>query len=115
MDNTKEVQRELEVAWQRLLYKLKPLFRRKPGIEAMLFLIGIQELGKIAPQFSKEEKQDLMHMATCHLLSSEGYYRLVEKDAEGWLHYEATGKPLPDNLATQENLLKKLILRYFEE
>ena len=32
-------------------------------MEAILFLIGIQEVGDFQTQISKEQKQDLMHVA----------------------------------------------------
>ena len=45
-------------------------------LQAILFLIGIQELGKGYQEFSKQEKMDLLHIAICRLLSNYGYYEL---------------------------------------
>ena len=45
-------------------------------MEAILFLIGIQEVGDFRTKFTKEQKQDLMHVAVCSLLSPSGYYEL---------------------------------------
>ena len=56
-------------------------------MEAILFLIGIQEVGDFQTKFTKEQKQDLMHVAVCSLLSPSGYYELEMVDEEGWPHY----------------------------
>ncbi len=65
---------EYDAEWEALLEKLENTLGKKPNLEALLFLIGMQELGKGTRVFSKEEKQDLMHIAVCRLLSLEGYY-----------------------------------------
>lgn len=85
---------------------------KETDLQGMLFLIGIQELGKGPRSYSKEEKQDLMHIATCKLLSQEGYYRFLKHDKQGWPHYEQQ-KPLPaGGLLAQEELLKTLVVKY---
>jgi hypothetical protein len=84
-------------------------------MEAILFLIGIQEFGDIKAKFTKEQKQDLMHVATCSLLSQSGYYELERVDQDGWPHYRQL-KSLPVmTLVEQENFLKDHILLYFEQ
>lgn len=66
---------------------LKEQFGKAPDMNALLFLIGIRELGQVREQFTKEEKQDLMHIATCRLLSDKGYFSLEGLDDEGWPHW----------------------------
>lgn len=84
-------------------------------MESILFLIGIQELGNIRKKFTKEQKQDLMHIAICRLLTNSGYFELERVDEEGWPHYKQL-KPMPDmNPIDQENFLKDHVLLYFEE
>ena len=84
-------------------------------METILFLIGIQEFGEIREKFTKEQKQDLMHVAVCSLLSPSGYYELESVDADGWPHYKQL-KPMPDmSMPEQENFLKDHILLYFEK
>jgi hypothetical protein len=69
----------------------------------------------VQENFSKEEKQDLMHIATCAILSRSGYYQLEHLDQEGWPHWKLV-KPLPAlSLKEQEDFLKEHILMYFEE
>jgi hypothetical protein len=106
---------DLQQRWWTLEAKLTERFGKKPDLEAILFLIGIQELGQIRKTFTKEQKQDLMHVAVCRLLSSSGYYELERTDEEGWPHYRQL-KPMPDmSTPEQENFLKDHILLYFEE
>jgi hypothetical protein len=106
---------QLEFQWGKLLVQLQNQFGKKPDIDALLFLIGVRELGKMPEDFSKEEKQNLMHIATCKLLSRQGYYELEFADQDGWPHWKAV-KPLPDmDLIAQENLLKENIINYFIE
>ena len=107
---------EIERKWQALRLKLKDVIGKKPkDLNAILFLIGVQELGRGPKNFSKEEKQDLMHIAICKVLSFSGFYELEGIDAEGWPHWKMI-KPLPHfDLIEQEKLLKMHILDYFEQ
>ncbi len=83
-------------------------------MEGILFLIGIQEFGDIRAKFTKEQKQDLIHIAVCSLLSQSGYYEIGGVDSEGWPHFRQL-KELPVmNLIEQENFLKDHVLLYFE-
>jgi len=100
--------------WQDLLYELKSKLGRKPDFQGVLFLIGVQELNQLNRSFTKEEKQDLMHIAICKLLAPEGYYKLHYVDDDGWPHYDLLKEPPNLNLVQQEFMLKKQILKYFE-
>jgi hypothetical protein len=105
---------ESSLKWNNLLLRLENLVDKKPDLNAILFLIGIQELGSGKRVFTKEQKQDLMHVATCKLLAIANYYELESVDEEGWPHWKLL-KPLPFlNLNEQEEFLKSLILSYFE-
>ena len=110
-----EIILDREKNWLALRTKLKQQFGKAPDINAILLLIGIRELGKIQNKFSKEEKQDLMHIATCSILSRSGFYDLKGLDEDGWPHWVATKKLPILNLEEQEDFLKDHILRYFEE
>ena len=103
--------------WLRIRHIVKKAFGKKelPDLNAILFLIGIQELGHIKEAFTKEEKQDLMHIAVCRLLSEDGYYAFVGRDADGWPHYESR-RPVPaEGVKAQEALLKAQVIRYFND
>jgi hypothetical protein len=108
------VKDDIQNRWWALEEKLMVRFGKKPDMEAILFLIGIQEVGDFQTKFTKEQKQDLMHVAVCSLLSPSGYYELEMVDEEGWPHYRQL-KTLPVfNFIEQENFMKDHILLYFE-
>lgn len=109
-------QRDLEMQqrWGRLMKELESIVGKRPkDLNSVLFLIGTQELGQGNQVFSKEEKQDLMHIAICKVLSLAGYYELKGVDEEGWPHWELVKKLPRFDLLDQEKLLKIQILEYF--
>ena len=108
-------QDDLQQRWWNLEAKLVERFGKKPDLETVLFLIGVQEFGDIKEKFTKEQKQDLMHVAVCSLLSRSGYYELERVDEDGWPHFRQL-KALPTlNMIEQENFIKDHVLLYFEE
>lgn len=106
---------DIDIEWENLLINLKELLGKKPtSVDAVLFLIGVQELGKGNKYFSKEEKQDLMHIAICKILSFSGFYELEGLDKDGWPHWKLV-KKLPNvTIKEQEKLLKMHIIEYFD-
>jgi hypothetical protein len=86
---------DLQQRWWDLEAKMVERFGKKPDMETILFLIGIQEFGDIKENFTKEQKQDLMHVAVCSLLSQSGFYELEAVDEDGWPHFKQL-KPMPD-------------------
>lgn len=106
---------DLQTRWWALEAKLVERFGKKPDLETILFLIGLQETGLIKEKITKEQKQDLMHVAVCTLMMPSGYYEIERKDEEGWPHFRQL-KPMPDmNAFEQENFIKDHVLLYFEE
>jgi hypothetical protein len=107
---------DLERQWFVLLNMIERQIGRKPkDLNGVLFIIGVQELGKGYKPFSKEEKQDLMHIGICRVLSQSGYYELDGSDKDGWPHWR-TVKKLPHfDLLEQEKLLKMHVVEYFEK
>ena len=109
-----EAGNDLQSRWWNLEAKLVERFGKKPDMEAILFLIGVQEFGDIKEKFGKEQKQDLMHVAVCSLFSQSGYYELEKVDEDGWPHFKQL-KALPVmDMREQENFLKDHVLLYFE-
>ncbi|MEJ0054654.1 MAG: hypothetical protein WDN75_02830 [Bacteroidota bacterium] len=107
---------ELEKNWQALLTEVERMMGQKPkDLNGVLFLIGVQELGKGYQLFTKEQKQDLMHIAICKVLSYSGYYELEGLDADGWPHWKMIKKMPRFDLLEQEKLLKMHVLEYFEK
>lgn len=108
--NDFEFQRE----WQALVTKLEARFGEGLDLDAILFLVGVQELGQGYRQFKKQEKTDLMHIAICRLLMPYGYYEYEGMDKDGWPHYRPLAK-LPNlNPKQQSLLMKEALLEYFK-
>jgi hypothetical protein len=107
---------EQERKWNALLEDLKDLIGKKPkDLNGVLFLIGVQELGQGKQNFSKEEKQDLLHIGICKVLSLAGYYELEGNDQQGWPHWRLVNKLPHFDLLEQEKLLKMHVMEYFEK
>lgn len=106
---------ELEKKWIRLLNVIERTIGKKPkDLNGVLFLIGVQELGQGNKLFSKEEKQDLMHIAICKVMSYAGYYSLEGVDSDGWPHWKLQKKLPHFDLLEQEKLLKIQVIEYFQ-
>ena len=107
---------ESERNWQELLNRLEYIIGKKPSdLKSVLFLIGVQELGRGIKKFSKEEKQDLIHIAICKVLSLSGFYELEGLDESGWPHWKLKKKLPHFDILEQEKLLKMHVLEYFEK
>ena len=84
-------------------------------LQAILFLIGVNELGQGYREFSKDEKINLLHIAICKLLSRYGYYEYAGKDKDGWPHW-TTNTELPKlKPGEQSVLMKDAAILYFTE
>lgn len=107
---------ELDFEWLQVRHKVKDTMGlgRLPDLNGILFLIGIQEYGLHKKDFTKEEKQDLMHIAVCELLSQDGYYEFLGRDEEGWPHYEPLKRISTQGVENQEQLLKEKVIQYFK-
>lgn len=108
---------QLDFEWLQVRHWVKSTMHRQelPDLNGILFLIGMQEYGHIREQFSKEEKQDLMHIAVCRLLSPDGYYSFVGRDEDGWPHYKMLKPFRTKGVKEQSQLLKEKVVAYFSE
>jgi hypothetical protein len=108
-----EERESLKAEWEELVTHLEGQFGKKPDLNGVLFLVGVQELGRGTRNFSKEEKQDLMHIAICKVLSYSGFYELEGVDNEGWPHWQVAKKLPFLDLLSQEKMLKAHVIEYF--
>ena len=108
---------ELNFEWLRVQHLVKEAMRRDtmPDLNTVLFLIGIQELGRWKKNFSKEEKQDLMHIAVCRLLGYDDYFEFVGRDEDGWPHWRQVREIPSQSVIEQERTLKINAVRYFKD
>jgi hypothetical protein len=110
------LQAEIKVKWLKIIDFFEKRFDKKPDLNAILFLVGIRELGQLPEtKFTKEEKTLLMHIANCKVLSYSGYYTQIGFNQDGWPVWESA-LPIPNlTLFEQENLLRQHIIEYFEQ
>ncbi|UKT63750.1 hypothetical protein [Pedobacter mucosus] len=107
---------EINAKWKVLQERIAKEFDSDfPDLKVMLFLIGVQELGKGAKKYSKRQKEELMHIATCRLLSEMGFYELEGLDQDGWPHWNLIKAIPPYTMLEQEMLMKSLVVSYFED
>jgi hypothetical protein len=108
-----EDEADFDARWETLMVEMEARFDKRPDLNALLLLIGIQELNQGITVFTKEQKQDLMHIATCRLFGLSGHYEKTHVDADGWPHFKLL-RPVPfANLKEQERMLKWHVLEYF--
>lgn len=105
----------LEQQWEEVRKKVSVQFDQDLDLQGILFLIGVQELGKGYMKFSKQEKTELMHVAVCSLLETYGYYEFIGKDEQGWPHWKLNEQLPPLKPMQQEILVKEAIVEYFNK
>jgi hypothetical protein len=103
--------------WEEIVRKLSNQFAAGEtlDLDAIIFLIGVQELGQIHREFKKDEKINLMHIAICRLLEPYGYYEFDYIDEQGWPHYKVKDELPPLKAGEQTVLMKEAIIQYFCE
>lgn len=101
--------------WDRLVVWFENEFKMEADVDAMLFMIGVQELGKGFEEFSKTQKLELIHIGVCSVLVNEGYYQFTHVDSDGWPHYTLVKKLPYIRGEQQSSFIKKHLLIYFKE
>ena len=108
---------QLKERWDLVVEKLSNQFADGDtmDLDAIIYLIGVQELGQIHREFKKDQKLDLMHIAICKLLMPYGFYEFDFVDEDGWPHYKVK-EELPNLKAGEQSvLMKEAIVNYFVE
>lgn len=108
---------QLKERWAQLQTRISNQFADGDllDLDAIIYLVGVQELGQLHKKFKKDQKLDLMHIAICRLLEPYGYYEFDFVDEEGWPHYKVL-ETLPSLKAGEQSvLMKDAIVQYFLE
>jgi hypothetical protein len=108
---------QLKERWEKLVNLLSNQFSQGEDLDldAIIYLIGVQELGKVHQKYKKDEKLNLMHIAICRLLEPYGFYEFDYFDNEGWPHYTVKESLPPLKAGEQSVLMKEAIVNYFIE
>ena len=107
------MENSLDKNWKDLVLKLSYRFGEDLDLQAILFLIGLQELGQGYQKLTKNQKLDVIHVAVCALLSQWGIYEFAGYDEEGWPHWKATDNLPSMNAKQQDDMIKEAIVEYF--
>ncbi len=107
----------LKERWDILVEKLSAQFADGDQLEldAIIYLVGVQELGQYEKKYKKDEKVNLIHIAICRLLEPYGYYEFDFFDDDGWPHYNIKEELPPLKAGEQTVLMKEAIVSYFLE
>lgn len=106
----------LDRRWSELLSRVEAQFGRVPDVDALLFLIGVQSVGRgYEPDLPKERKQSLIMEGSYLALETLGVYARVGMERNGFLIWEKALELPPLSVDEQEKLLRIGILNYFEE
>jgi hypothetical protein len=108
---------ELKNRWDKVVEILSNQFADGDllDLDAIIYLIGVQELGQFKRVFAKDEKVNLMHIGICRLLEPYGFYEFDFTDKEGWPHYKIKEELPPLKAGEQSILMKEAIVNYFIE
>jgi len=106
---------ESQKKWDKLRSALTQRFKMEMDLKAILFVIGLQELGMNQQKLSKDQKLDVMHIAVCTLLEPFGHYTFLGRDQDGWPHWELSERLPLLAKDQQEDLMKQSILEYWSE
>ena len=110
-------EQNLKENWELVVQRVSDRFAEGDvlDLDAIIYLIGVQELGVGAKKFKKDEKLNLMHIAICRLLEPYGYYEFDFFYDDKWPHYK-TNEQLPTlKPGEQTVLMKEAIVAYFTE
>ena len=110
-------EQDLKQNWELLVQIISDRFADgdRLDLDAIIYLIGVQELGLGAQKFKKDEKLNLMHIAICRLLEPYGYYEFDYFDDDKWPHYKVKEELPTLKPGEQSVLMKEAIVQYFTE
>lgn len=108
---------QLKQQWEEVVTLLSNRFADGDtlDLDAIIYIIGLQEFGKFQRRFKKDDKLNLMHIAICRLLEPYGYYEFDYQDEDGWPHYTVKEELPPLKAGEQSVLMKEAIVQYFLE
>lgn len=106
---------KLKARWETLITLLTKRFSDSEDldVEGVLYLIGLQELGKFDQRFKKDDNVNLIHVGICTVLEPYGFYRFDFIDDDGWPHFELLEQLPALKPGEQAIFIKTAIVEYF--
>ena len=110
-------EKNLKESWEQVVEIISDRFAdgERMDLDAIIYLIGVQELGDPLRKFRKDDKLNLMHIAICRLLEPYGYYEFDFFDEDGWPHYKVKDQLPTLKAGEQSVLMKEAVVQYFTE
>ena len=117
MKNTMARDEELKKQWNEVVTLLSNQFAdgETLDLDAIIYIIGLQEKGNFKKTYGKDDKLNLMHIAICRLLEPFGYYAFDYFDEDGWPHYKVLEQLPALKAGEQSVLMKEAVVQYFLE
>ena len=78
----------------------------------MIFVAGLQVVGKHQGSLSPEDKMDVMHCGMCAILETKGYFRMSSRSDDGYPVYEQL-KEINMEKEARGELLRDAIISYY--
>ena len=105
----------LKTRWESLQNRLSEQFADGDlmQLDAIIYLVGVQELGKPQDKFKKDDKVNLIHIGICTLLEPYGFYEFDFVDEDGWPHFNNISKLPVLKAGEQTVLMKEALVSYF--
>jgi len=102
--------------WQAHVERLEAQFGRLPDVDAVLFLMGIQSVGRgYEPDLPKERKQSLIMEGSYLAFETFGLYQRMGLEKNGFWLWEKRFDLPKLSIDDQERLLQLGILNYFDQ
>ena len=108
-----KMDQEFKNRWEKVKQITHKRFGEEIDLQAILFIIGLQELAHGHRKLTKDQKVDVLHIAVCTLLTPYGYYKYEGRDEDDWPHWSSTSKLPYLKQMEQEKLIKEAIMNYF--
>ena len=105
---------ELERAWQEMIQSFKLDYDETPQVDAVLFVIGLQELNMPFERLTKDQKLDVIHIGLCAVFTPLGYYEPIGRDQDGWIHFKSIKKFPKLTSKEQEEVIKEAVIDYYK-
>lgn len=101
------------IQWANFKNDFKQQYGESPSVISSLFLVGLAVIKAELTELSKEQKQEVIHVGLCEVLTKDDLYVKTHTDEDGWPHYQATKKATQLDVEKQETYLRQMILNYF--
>ncbi len=108
------IDKDIEQDWKEVTAYFDKTFGGDTDLDSIIYIIGVNELGKGFQKFKKHEKMDIIHVAICTLLERYGFYEFEGLDPDGWPHFKLIEDLPVLKPGQQQFLMKQAIIEYYQ-